>query len=284
VDLFDDMARREVADIEERYRKWHARRHPTLIEMLTWTRPGVVWAMDHAVPPEAVDGTYPAVFALRDLSSGYQILWEPVEDAGAEWVISWLQWCFDRLGAPLVLKSDSGPAFIADVLEQFLRERGVKHILSPPRRPQYNGSVEASIRWMKVRTELEAVAAGRCGAWRREDMDRARLRANTAGRRRKGKAEEHWQARGPIGEDLRAAFGATVASEELVALAERGLPAGQALPTLLRRAVSRDAIRRALVAHDMLPFRRRLHAGTIKQTRVDKCGYALQAHQQRSTR
>ena len=114
--------------------------------------------------------------------------------------------------------------------------------------------------------------AGRGGAWRREDMERARLRANTAERRRNEAADECWLARGPIGEDLRAAFGATVAREELVALAERGLPAGQALPTLLRRAVSRDAIRRALVAHDMLHFKRRLHPQPIKNTIADKCG------------
>jgi transposase InsO family protein len=272
VELFDDMARREVADIEERYRKWHARRHPRLLEILSWTQPGVVWAMDHAVPQEAVDGTYPAIFALRDLSSGYQILWEPVEDAGAERVISWLQWCFERLGAPLVLKSDSGPAFIAHVLEEFLHERGVKHILSPPRRPQYNGSVEASIRWMKVRTELEAEAAGHGGAWRREDMDRARLRANTAERRRKGRAEERWLARGSIGDGLRAAFDATVAREEQAALLERGLPPPKCLPVLLRRAVSRDAIRRALVAHDLLHFKRRRDPQPIKHTIVDKCG------------
>ena len=50
--------------------------------------------------------------------------------------------------------------------EHFLLSWGVKHILSPPRRPQYNGGIEASNRWMKVGTEQEAEAAGRAGGWR----------------------------------------------------------------------------------------------------------------------
>jgi len=271
VGLFDDMARGEVVDLEERYRIWHARRYPSLLEELSWKSPGAVWAMDHAVPPAPVDGEYPAIFALRDLSSGYQILWEPVGDAGALKVRHWLEWCFELWGPPLVIKSDSGSAFIAKLTEEFLRHRGVKHVLSPPRRPQYNGALESSIRWMKVRTEREAAAAGRGGAWRREDMDRARLRANTAVRRRKGVAEELWLARCAIGEHARTAFSATVEREKLAALAERGLSPSQKLPALLQRTVSRVAIRRALVAHGILHFTRRLLPQPIKDMIADKC-------------
>ena len=175
-------------------------------------------------------------------------------------------------GPPPVLKSDSGSAFIADVLEDFLLSWGVKHILSPPRRPQYNGAAEASNRWMKVGTEREAEAAGRAGSWRREDMDRARLRANGAARRNGRVPEEAWLARSPISEETRVAFAATVESEELDELAARGLAPDERLATLTRRSVMRNAIRRALVAHDILHFKRTLIPLPIKHTIADTCG------------
>ena len=270
--FFDDMARSEVLDIQECYRRWHARLHPMVLHELTWSPPGAVWAMDHAVPPEPVDGTCPWLFALRDLASGYQILWESAEDCKAVTVMESLERCFRLWGPPLVLKSDSGSAFIAEVLEDLLLSWGVKHILSPPRRPQYNGAAEASIRWMKVGTEREADAAGRAGAWRREDMERARQRANTALRRHSGVAEELWLSRSAIGAEARAAFAATVERERLAALVERGLSPDQPIAKLLARAVNRDAIRRALVAHDILHFKRRLIPLPIKHTIADTCG------------
>lgn len=270
VGLFDDMPRSEVRDISERYWQTWSLLNPVLVHELTWTLPGAVWAMDHAVPPEAIDGIEPGIFSLRDLSSGYQILWVPAKGFGAEEVIAWLERCFRLWGPPLALKSDSGSAFIAEALAEFLRRSGVKHILSPPRRPQYNGSIEASVRWMKARTEQVALAAGRSGAWRREDMERARKVANTARRRQKGAAEETWLKRSPITPETRAAFAETIERENLAALAERGLAPGVELRALERRAVNRDAIRRALVAHGILHFKRRLIPHPIKSTIVDK--------------
>jgi transposase InsO family protein len=271
-ELFDDMARKEVEDMAERYRYLRALREPAFRHVLTWTCPGTVWAMDHAEPPGPVDGIHPAAFALRDLSSGYDILWEPVEDFEAESVIEWLDSRFRIWGAPLVLKSDSGSAFISEATEEFLLGWGVKHILSPPRRPPYNGSIEASIRWMKLWTDEQATAAGRGGAWRREDMDRARLRANTRARRRKAPAEDLWAARPCMGAELRAAFAKTVAEQEREVIAERGFLPARLLPPLLRRAVNRQAIGRALVAHDLLHFKRRRFPLPINPTIVDKNG------------
>lgn len=267
--LFDRMPRREVIEILTEYRLAYAREHPLLLQALSWRWPGAVWAMDHAVAPGPKGERKGRILAVRDLGSGYQILWLLVEDETARVVIGALKRCFEVCGAPLVLKSDSGPAFISRVMAGFLRSCEVKHILSPPRRPQYNGSVEASIRWLKVRTEREARAAGRPGAWRREDMERARREANAALRRRVGVAEELWLAREPIGEDVRRAFTATVAREELAVLSERGLGAGDDLPVLLRRAVSRQAIRRALVAHGILHIERRLDPPPINTMTED---------------
>jgi hypothetical protein len=46
--LCPDMARREVRDLLGRYRRAWRRRRRLLSRVLTWTRPGAVWAIDFA--------------------------------------------------------------------------------------------------------------------------------------------------------------------------------------------------------------------------------------------
>jgi len=103
-------------------------------------------------------------------------------------------------------------------------------------------------------------------------MDRARLRANNVVRRRKGVAEEVWLARRRIARDGREAIAATAGSEEPNVLQERGLVPGRRLLTLLGLAVHREAIRRALVAHGILHFKRRLIPLPVKSGITDKVG------------
>ena len=231
-----------------------------------------MWSMDHTVPPAPVDGTDPAIFSLRDLSSGFQILWSAVADVGAGPVIERLERCFEIHGAPLVLKSDSGSAFTSEAMASFLGDWRVTHLLSPPRWPQYNGAIEASIRWRKVRTEEEASEAGRPGRWTSDDMEKARLGANTAVRRRKGVAQDLWLARSPVDPETREAFAATVRTEELAALKENNFAYNRALTARQRRDVHRDAIRRALVAHGFLCFTRRSVPLPINFTIKDRAG------------
>jgi hypothetical protein len=100
-------------------------------------------------------------------------------------------------------------------------------------------------------------------------MDRARERANAA-LRRSGIPRERWLGRAPIAPETREAFAATVAEEDYLALRERGLSFPRALPPLLRRAVDRTAIRRALVAHGILHFKRRRIPPPIKSTILDR--------------
>ena len=59
-------------------------------------------------------------------------------------------------GAPLVLKSDNGSAFVAEALQGWLRAAGVEALFSPPRLPAYNGSCEAGIGALKDRTAARA--------------------------------------------------------------------------------------------------------------------------------
>jgi len=174
-------------------------------------------------------------------------------------------------GTPPVLNSDSGSAFIAETPEDFLRSWGVKNILRTPRRPQYNGGIEVTIRWMKPWTDREAEAAGHGGAWSREDMDRARPRANSRARRRGVPPQDLWLARPRIGQELRAAIAEMVARAGRAVVAEHGFLPIRLLPPLLRRSVSRQAIGRALVVHGLLHFARRPPPLPLHPTTVDNC-------------
>jgi hypothetical protein len=55
---------------------------------------------------------------------------------------------------------------------------GVFLHLSPPRRPQYYGSIEAANGSLKTRTEHLAASAGRPGQWTSTDLAQARDQAN----------------------------------------------------------------------------------------------------------
>jgi transposase InsO family protein len=81
-------------------------------------------------------------------------------------------------GPPLVIKADNGSPFISQVVRDLLHQWGVVLLLSPVRRPQYNGSIEAANGPMKIRTEHVAALAGRPGEWISGDLAGARDQAN----------------------------------------------------------------------------------------------------------
>lgn len=49
---------------------------------------------------------------------------------------------FARWGFPFSVKSDNGPQFISEEFEQYMRDHGIEHRVSPPLWPQANGEVE----------------------------------------------------------------------------------------------------------------------------------------------
>ena len=101
-------------------------------------------------------------------------------------------------------------------------------------------------------------------------MEKAKESVNNACRRRGGVARDAWLAREPVTQETRSAFAATVLAEEIAVLTERGLERAQELSIRQRRAVNRDSIRRALVAHGILCFKRRSIPLPIKPMIVDK--------------
>lgn len=242
---FPDMPPSELIDLRRDY--WNVYRHHNRIahEQLTWHLPGRVWAMDHAKPPGAVDGIYPKMFAVRDLASGMELDWLPVPDETAATTRDALLALFVEFGHPLVIKSDNGPAFKAEVTE-LLEDWQVVPLLSPPMTPRYNGSREAGIGGLKNHTHQQAAAAGHPGFWTSDDVEAAKRHANElAAHLHQPAALELWQARTPIEHDERERFLLTV--KHIRGQIEEAMDHEIDLTEADKAANERRVIRRALV-------------------------------------
>jgi transposase InsO family protein len=249
------MARRELRDLLRRYRRVLRRRRRLLLRVLHWTRPGAVWAIDFAEPPLPIEGCYPRLLAVRDLASGYQLLWLPARDESAGTACAALEGLFREHGAPLVLKSDNGSPFIAEELEAVLSRWGVWQLFSPVRLPSYNGSCEAGIGSMKTRTHHQATLRGHPGEWTCDDAEAARLQANATARPWGPHGpfpEEAWQRRLRISPEERAAFAESVRQLQREARSEQGYAEAGRLARLAEAALSRAAVSRALQSWGLL--------------------------------
>lgn len=249
------MARREVGDLLHRYRRVWRQRHRRLLHILNWRRAGTVWAIDFAEAPLPIDGRLAYLLAVRDLASGTQLLWLPVADQTARTAGAGLEALFREHGAPLVLKSDNGSAFIAEDLAALLARWQVWHLRSPREWPEYNGACEAGIGSMKTRTHHEAARRGVPGLWSSDDTEAARLQANETALPW-GEAgptpDRVWRQRREIRTRQRTAFAAAVGRLEHEALRA----AEQAGAATGRQALRRAAIGQALVVQGLLEYRR----------------------------
>jgi transposase InsO family protein len=254
------MSRAELADLLMRYRRvWRARRKLPL-HVLDWRVPGTIWAMDFAFAPHPIDGLYPYLLAVRDLASGQQLLWRPLRTATAAETIPALLPLFMLHGAPLVLKTDNGSPFIAEDILAFFKQWFVLPLFSPPRVPQYNGSIEAAVGSMKSRTEEHATREGRPTQWTWHDTEAARAQANATARPRglnQPTPDQSWNARPLLSAEQRSELAATVEVNRLRARFDGGWPLDGPLPVQTARALDRQAIPRALVEHGFLLYSRR---------------------------
>ncbi len=226
-----------------------------LTRTLHWTRPGTVWALDFAEPPQPIEGCYGRLLAVRDLASGFQLLWLPVPDESAAVTVAALEALFGQYGAPLVLKSDNGSAFIAGESAALLAAWGVCPLFSPPRTPRYNGSCEAGIGSMKTRTHHQAARGDRAGDWTCADAEAARQQANETGRpwgSRGPTPAEVWEGRQPVAAAERSAFAAAVGQAEREARRAQGYAADAALDRAAQAAVHRVALSEVLRARGLL--------------------------------
>ena len=257
---FADVGRAELVDLQRRMRRVWTWRNTRLVHVLRWTRPGSVWAMDHAHPPAPIDGVYGRLLLQRDLAAQYQIGALPVPDETADRVEDQLEASIRQYGAPLVVKDDNGSPYRAEKIKPFLREHGVLQLFSPPATPSYNGSCEAGVGSIKIRAHHEAARHERPGQWTCDDIEAARLQANETGRPwgwTGPTPQEVFEKRVPITDVERRMF---LTSYEVYAKQERqarGYQPDAELDHYQQAAVDRVAIARALVEHGYLQIRRR---------------------------
>lgn len=251
---FPTMPRAELDDLLKRYRRVWQKRHHATPYSLHWQRAGAVWAIDFSEAPCRIDGIYPYLLAVRDLASHQQLLWLPVLDMTAETTIENLRMLFTIHGAPFVLKSDNGSAFIADATRELLTPFGVELLFSPPHTPRYNGAIEAGIGSLKTRTERHATRAGHPGYWTTDDVAWAQADANATARPQGETGptpNDLWQTRRPVSIAERPMFQASVRQQREM------LDTDDLSSRTEDRRMQREAIRRALVEHDLLLFSRR---------------------------
>jgi transposase InsO family protein len=258
---FSELARRELEDLQRRYRWAHLRRNRLQAEVLTWHEAGTVWAMDFTqIESLPIDGVFTHLLVVRDLASGEVLDSLPATGEDATTCVGVLAALFKRFGAPLVLKADNGSAFIADAARALAKAWGVELLYSPPYTPGFNGSAEAGMGSLKTRAHYSAVRHGRPGAWSCDDVERARREINELvrpwGPNGPTRAEV-WTKRKPISAERRARFQATVASYENWGRELLGHEPEAVLSRVEQAKVGRKTIRRALVERGFLCVERR---------------------------
>ena len=247
--LFRTIPRCILENLLRRYRRVWRWRYQQKGFRLTWLRAGTVWAIDFSQAPYPIDGIYKYLFAVRDLASHRQLAWHPFSTETAQETIFVLEDLFRRYGPPLVLKSDNGSAFIAELFTDFLQSLARIAPALSRAHPQYNGALERSNATLKTFTHQHAIHAGHPFLWTSADVDQARQLANTLSRpwgHRGASPEEAWQACAPIHADERQLFLATVDLQRLKTLSERGLDATQELDRKEQASVDRPAISQTL--------------------------------------
>ena len=247
---FAHVPRRVLAAVKNHYLSVLARWRRRRLARLEWTQPGRVWAIDHAQPPLTMDNKYDYILAVRDLASGVQLAWAPIRRADADTTIALLSPLFAEHGPPLVLKSDNAKALTQGGIPAFLAAHGVTPLVSPVYRPQYNGSCEAGVHAMKVRTEDLALLDDRSRHWTAADLVQALRIANEyhhSGPRSPSR-QERWRQRRAITPAERAAFlSALAATRASLSGAQPGPLTKTQTRTLERRTVAQTLVESGLL-------------------------------------
>jgi len=194
------LPRAEACRWLRRWRRDWQKAHELGLMVLTWTRPGTVWAMDFTHAESLIEGRYSHLLNVRDLASGRLLYSQPCHGETEAMATAAMKELFAQWGAPLVLKIDGGPGFKAAGFQRLLEAYGVIALYSPPYTPRYNGACEAGNGGQKTRVRNLAALAGRPGEWTCEDVERARCAGNDHGRpfgRSRPTPDEAWARRGP---------------------------------------------------------------------------------------
>jgi transposase InsO family protein len=229
---------------------------------LCWKTPGAVWSTDFTKTNTPIDGCFPHLLIVRDLASRCTILAYPCIAQSAHTVVARMRELFEQHGPPLVLKSDNGGPFIADVTRQLYDQHRVTQLLSPPLTPQYNGSVEATAGQLKTRAAILA-ELNEC-QWTSDIIETARITTNVLLRPWGISAHtpaQRWENRSPIKSEQRQTITMLIMEKttEITRSIQTERLAKGLDPTFTAActaAVARTAIRRALVELGHLQVRR----------------------------
>jgi transposase InsO family protein len=278
---FPKMPKREIESHLARVRDVH-RRRGSVVYVLEW-RPGAVWAMDHTTAPVPIvseaDGgcegspSGRAILAVRDLGSGRQHLWRLVEDESGSETVRALEQLLAEHPAPIAMKMDGGPGFCSVSVRLLLAMYGILALVSPPRSPSYNGSIEAANGSLKKRTAHRAMREGRIEMWTEADLEWALAQANERGRPWGASGptpEEKWQETKPMDESERAEVWREVIAEYGVLIREGTTLPGGAPGERIRELYWRRASVKVLIARRILKVRRRVIHPRIRTKRTAK--------------
>ena len=141
------------------------------MKRIQWLVPGVAWSIDTTqYGPNKIT-------PLRDLASKYQL---PVPLAGVQEegarIAEYLEAMFKRDGAPMFLKRDLGSPLRCHPIDAVLERYSVLPLDSPPDYPQYNGSIERSMR--DLHAALDQVRLHPCRSPISIDLELATHRLN----------------------------------------------------------------------------------------------------------
>ena len=270
---YPQVARAELVDLLSDYRGDYRQNHVRQQAELHWQRPGSVWAIDFSHPPLRIDGCFPAMFAVRDLASQHQLLWLPVEDETADTAIDALHDLFSEHGAPLVVKCDNGPPFVAQAMKQFLCDWSVVTLYSPPYAPWYNGAIERANRTLKEVTEHVAEQAGHAGYWTGPDLLAARLWLNRWNRPWGADGptpEESWESRTPLTMNERDMLFENLATARRRVCVEREIDADAPLDHQSESELVRLALQPVLETSGYLYITRRRITPVLNRRKRDK--------------
>lgn len=246
-----EIPRCQWRELQQGYRQWWCLHHRCGQQRLTWYRFGAVWAVDFSTPPTPIEGQRNKIFAVRDVASGLQLVWQPTKDETAETATAIIESLMTEHGAPLVIKSDNGSAFQSESWKELLIGKQVTPLYSPPRTPRYNGSCEASNGSMKVRTMMLAWQAGDPTDWTSGLMARAQRQANELHRGEKPSnetASERWRKRERITAEDRQQFQKMLDAQRIKVHNQRDEAIAEQRPTAREQArQERKAIAQTLV-------------------------------------
>lgn len=226
---------------------------------VTWNRPGAVWAMDHTEPPTRIDGIYRFVLTVRDLATGCTLAVHAVEHPDAASTILLLRALVAAHGAPLVIKADNGPAFIAHDLRDWCAGQRIALLLSPPYYPQFNGACEAGNGTIKRLAHDCAARHDRVEQWSLDDLEAARLVANhrRTDRNQAFTPQQRFAQRVPIADHERTIFHVAISTARARRLQQLGVASDGRQHSITADALTRHAITDALAGLGFITIRSR---------------------------